>query len=425
MLGAINLVVLFYFTEYLGIAPGVAGALIFVSRLWDIGAAVAIGQWSDRARSRFGRRAPFMFAAGPVAAVAYVLLFAAPAGLDAMAIQAWALISLILFATGYSLFVVPYLAVPAEITTVAHERTTMMSWRVVAMTLASLNIAVLGPVLIERFGKGREGYFGMAIVQGTIVLIFMWLCAFIVARTPTLDTARAATGNSYAQLRTVLRNKPFRVFIAAKFFQLTAVASTGASILYLARYVLQQDEGFLIRFGAYQTIGTLLSIPAWAWLGRRYGKRNVYMASGLAYALVAFSWLASVGGEPGWITDVRLAVTGVITAGLLVMGFSLLPDTMEHNTRTTGEALEGTMSAVYSIVEKGTAAVGPLIAGVVLQWSGFVSAAGGKLPPAQSASAIASIVILAAILPGVCNLLGVWMLTRLSLGDAPEKIEQT
>jgi Na+/melibiose symporter-like transporter len=43
MLGAINLVVLFYFTEYLGIAPGIAGGLIFVSRLWDIGAAVVIG----------------------------------------------------------------------------------------------------------------------------------------------------------------------------------------------------------------------------------------------------------------------------------------------------------------------------------------------------------------------------------------------
>ena len=113
MLGAINLVVLFYFTEYLGIAPGIAGGLIFVSRLWDIGAAVVIGQWSDRTRSRYGRRAPFMFAAGPLAAVAYVALFAAPTTLDASLVQWWALVALILFATGYSLFVVPYLAVPA------------------------------------------------------------------------------------------------------------------------------------------------------------------------------------------------------------------------------------------------------------------------------------------------------------------------
>ena len=48
LLGAINLVVLFYFTEYLGIAPATAGVLIFVSRIWDIAAAVWIGQWSDR-----------------------------------------------------------------------------------------------------------------------------------------------------------------------------------------------------------------------------------------------------------------------------------------------------------------------------------------------------------------------------------------
>ena len=49
------------------------------------------------------------------------------------------------------------------------------------------------------------------------------------------------------------------------------------------------------------------------------------------------------------------------------MGFSLLPDIMAHHTRTTGVALEGTMAAVYNIVEKGTAAVGPLIGGLLLR----------------------------------------------------------
>ena len=58
---------------------------------------------------------------------------------------------------------------------------------------------------------------------------------------------------------------------------------------------------------------------------------------------------------------------GIGSAGLLVMGFSLLPDIMAHHTRTTGVALEGTMAAVYNIVEKGTAAVGPLIGGLLLR----------------------------------------------------------
>lgn len=76
------------------------------------------------------------------------------------------------------------------------------------------------------------------------------------------------------------------------------------------------------------------------------------------------------------------------------------------------------MSALYSVIEKGTAAVGPLLGGLLLQVSGFVSAAGKTLPPVQPESAITAILWLTAILPAIFNLLGVWMLTRLSLGDA-------
>jgi len=418
LLGAINLVVLFYFTEYLGIAPATAGVLIFVSRVWDIAAAVWIGQWSDRSRTRLGRRAPFLFAAGPVCALAYVMLFAAPLSLQGIALEAYVLAALILYATGYSLFVVPYLAVPAEITAVPHERTTMMSWRVVVMTFASLNVAVLGPLLINVFGKGREGYFGMAVVQALIVLAFMWLCAAVVARAPVISSTPSIAGSSLSQLRVVMANRPFRVFIGAKLLQLTAVASTSAALLYLARYVLKQDEGFLIRFGALQTLGTLASIPLWNWLGRRYGKRKTYMGAGLVYALIVLSWLTAAVGEPTWATDLRLLLIGVGSAGLLVMGFSLLPDTMAHNTRTTGLALEGTMSAVYSVVEKGTAALGPLLGGLVLQFSGFVSAAGGAMPPAQPRSAIVAIFLLTAVIPAICNVLGAWLLTRLVLEEA-------
>ena len=108
---------------------------------------------------------------------------------------------------------------------------------------------------------------------------------------------------------------------------------------------------------------------------------------------------------------------GIGSAGLLVMGFSLLPDIMAHHTRTTGVALEGTMAAVYNIVEKGTAAVGPLIGGLLLEASGFVSAAGGALPAAQPGSAITAIFLLAAIIPALFNVAGSLLLRRFRLAD--------
>ncbi len=330
------------------------------------------------------------------------------------------LVALLLYASGYSLFVVPYLAVPAEITAIPRQRTTMMAYRVIFMTLAALNVAVLGPTLISAFGRGREGYFGMAVVQGGIILLAMWLSALVVARAPVLNTAPASTDSSMEQIRSVLRHRPFRVYLLAKFLQLTAVAGTSASLLYLARYVLGRDESFLVRFGLLQTLGTLLSLPLWTWLGRRYGKRNAYIGAGFFYALIALSWLNAAGGEAGWITDARLLLIGVGSTGLLVLGFSLLPDIMAHHTRIRGVSLEGTMGALYSVVEKSTAAAGPLLGGLLLEASGFVSAAGKALPPAQPQSAIIAIVALSAVVPALFNVAGSLALLRFSLEEPPD-----
>ena len=417
MLGAMGILVLFFLTEYLGISPGIAGLLIFISRLWDIVASLLVGQWSDRTQSRWGRRVPFLVTGAPVAAAAYALLFLAPEGLSVVGLEAYILLALILYASGYTLFVVPYLTVPAEITEIPQQRTTMMSYRVVFMTVAGLNVAILGPVLIKAFGGGIAGYRGMGMVQGVIILTAMWGCAWVVARTPRIGRGTQPRTSLAAQMAIVLRNRPFLIFIGVKFFQLIAAATTTAALLYLARYVLDQDESFLIRFGVFQTAGTLLSLPAWSWLARRFGKRNTYMGAGFAYAMVALSWLLAYGGEPSWATDIRLFLIGLGSAGLLVMGFSLLPDTMEHNTRSSGVAQEGILAAIYSMVEKGTAAFGPLVAGLLLEASGFISAAGGDLPPEQPQSAIIAMFLLAAVIPAACNITGSLLLTRFHLTE--------
>jgi GPH family glycoside/pentoside/hexuronide:cation symporter len=403
-------------TEYLGIAPAIAGTLILLSRIWDIGASMVVGQWSDRTESRWGRRVPFLFYGAPVAALGYAVLFSTP-HLEGPWTEIFALVALIIYATGYSLFVVPYLTVPAEITAIPQQRTTMMSFRVVAMTVAGLNVGVLGPMLLNVFGGGYTGYVGMGWLQGALILAFMWLSTFLISRAPVIVQAETSRVGYVEQVRMVLAQKPFRVFIGVKLFQLFAASSTTAALLYLARYVLDQDESFLIRFTSLQMAGTLVSLPLWSWLAKRYGKRNTYMGAGFSYALIALSWLTTALGEPFWATDIRMFMVGVGSAGLLVVGFSILPDTMENNTRQTGLSQEGTMAAVYSMVEKGTAAGAPFLAGLVLQISGFISGAGSDLPPEQPQSAITAIFVLVALIPAACNVAGGLLLTRYTLDE--------
>jgi glycoside/pentoside/hexuronide:cation symporter, GPH family len=412
-----SLLVLFYLTEYVGLSPSLAGLLIFVSRLWDIFASLAIGQWSDRTQSRWGKRVPFLLAGAPLLALAYFMLFATPVSLSGLELYGYVLVALLLYSTGYTLFVVPYLTIPAEITTIAQQRTTMMSYRVAALTIASLIVAGLGPVLIQQFGGGRAGYAGMGAVLGLIILVAMTGCAAIMARVPVVVHAAPSSGSIISQLKIVLKNKPFKIFIGVKLCQLMATAAVGASLLYMARYILGEDESFLTRFTIFQIAGTLLSLPIWSWLSRRYGKRLTYMAAGYFYAIVALTWLMAMNGEVDWVTNIRMFMVGVAASGLLVMGFSLLPDTMEHNTKTSGVSQEGTLAALYSMVEKGTAAFGPLIAGLLLEASGFISGAGNALPPEQPQSALIVIILLASVFPALFNIAGSLLLIKFDLKE--------
>ena len=406
MLGAISLIVLFFATEYLGIAPALAGLLIFTSRIFDLIVSPLIGQWSDRTESSIGRRRPFLLAGAPVCALAFFALFAAPELLSGWALVAWVQAALLLWALGYSLFVVPYLAMPAEITGDPKQRTAMMSWRVVAQTLAGLVIAVLAPAMIANFGGGRSGYAAMGAIVGALILVAMW--GSVAATWRVRDYGGRLDAIALRdQLRAIGNNRPYLVYLAVKLCQLLAAATVGSGLLYVARYILGQDESFLVRFGVLQLVGTLLTVPVWGWLCGRLGKRNTYMGAGFLYALISISWLFASASEPALITNIRLFAVGVGATGLLVAGLSILPDTMEYGRRQSGASLEGTLSAFYAMVEKGAAALGPLLAGLLLEVMGFVTPTpGAETFPEQSDTALLAIYILVGALPAAANILG-------------------
>ena len=262
----------------------------------------------------------------------------------------------------------------------------------------------------------------MGAVHAVFITTSMSLCAIVVARTPITTRSTPIRGGFIGQLKIALKNKPFKIFIATKFCQLMSTATVGVSLLYLARYIIGEGEEFLVRFVLYQTAGTLLSIPLWNWAGKYYGKRLCYMSAGYFYAIIAFSWIITALGEPTWVTNGRIFLIGIALSGLLVMGFSLLPDTMEYNTKTSGVSQEGILAAIYSMVEKGTAAFGPLIAGLVLDASGFISSAGSDLPPVQPNTAIIAILLLSSVFPAIFNIIGSLLLLRFNIQENAQSL---
>jgi GPH family glycoside/pentoside/hexuronide:cation symporter len=408
-----SLLLLFFMTSVLGLAPALAGSLLFGAKLIDAIAAPVLGGVSDSWKGAMGRRAPFLLAGAFVSGLGVAMVFNPPAAFDTM-LPVWIMMSLIVIALGYTLFNVPYMAMPAEMTDMPAERTSIMSWRITFVSIGGL-ITGMVPQLVTRLGGGRTGYGIVGFILAGVVIAAM-LSTFAAARRTRQVTGGAQAGG-FKRYQVVLQNRPFMLIIAAKVCQLVGLASLTASILFLMKNVLLQPESTVGLYVTAATIATISTMPVWVWLGKRFSKRNLYMAACLLFACLTSSWLLAGANEPLPLILLRGFCSGTFSGGLLLMGQSLLPDAIDADCKRSGIRREGVYAGAYSFVEKASMAFGPLLIGLILQAFHFKPSLGKAV--AQPAEALTGIYIGVAIVPALLYAISVIPLLYFRL-DADE-----
>ncbi len=413
ILSTSSLLVLFFMSTVLGVDPGLAGAAMLVAKLFDMALNPIVGSLSDHTRSRWGRRRPYLLAGGVISAVALVTLFNLPVFATQWLTLTATIAVLMLLATGYTLFNVPYLSMAAEMTENFHERTVLMSYRVFFVSLATIASTVLAPAIIEAAGGGRAGFAAMSWMVGGVCLAAIIAC--FVGTAPARFTQPTTVRVGFLrQARLVLANQPFRVFIGAKFLQMIGLSASTVALPFLITIALDRGGYGLAAFGLAGTVGTICSMPVWVRLSGRFGKRNVYIAAIVVFAIAKLSWVFATPHEAYAVFVLRALLTGLSAGGIMLLGTSLLPDCAEYDYRLTGMRREGLYSGFYSFAEKTAFAIGPLATGAVLQASGFVKSVGGAVA-AQPDSAITAIYIAAAVVPAVAPLLSIGFLIHYRL----------
>ena len=101
------------------------------------------------------------------------------------------------------------------------------------------------------------------------------------------------------------------------------------------------------------------------------GKKNGYYLASLSWGLGALSWILASSGESDLGIILRGCFLGFGAGGLLLVGQSMLPDTMQYDKKTTGQNREGILAGVYTTVEKLSFAIGPSILGIMLGMVGY------------------------------------------------------
>jgi GPH family glycoside/pentoside/hexuronide:cation symporter len=408
-----------YLISAVGIAPAVAGSLVFISKIYDGITDPVMGVISDRTTSRWGRRRPYLLLGGILAALSVIGLFSVHT-VSFVSTQAWVLIMLLLAATAYTVFNVPYMSMPAEMVQDPYERSKLMSFRVAWIAVGTFVGIALAPRLVayarDTMGVPEtEAFSLMSLITAAIILLASLGCFF--STRGALATERTRVSIPFTeQARTALANRPFLILLGIKYLGLYALSATVATNIFFVRQVMQQSEAIMLWYGLAYMVGTLTAIAPWVLVSRRLSKaKTLALSAGLA-AVVNLTWLLSGPEEPLALYMLRGFVLAMTNGGMLLMGQSLLPDVMEYDYRKTGLRREGLYAGLYSFVEKLAFASAPLTLGLLLSSMGFIP--GLPRTAAQPESALLAITLAMAVIPAVTNTLKVVLALRFRLPEA-------
>jgi GPH family glycoside/pentoside/hexuronide:cation symporter len=404
-----GLLLLPYLTDTLGVTAAVAGVVVFAPKAWDVLLNPVAGRVSDRHVSPAGPRRPFLLRGGTALAVCFALLFAGPPLGSTAAETSYVVVLFVACATAYAFFQVPFVAMPAELTTSPEERTRLMTWRVALLALTILVSGASAPAIRDAFG-GHAGYRAMGLFVALLILLGT-VGAYVGTRPAPVGAVTAAGGSLGAQLRVVAAVHDFRVLLTTFVLQALATGAMLAGVDYVAREVLGGGAASTYLFVCFVGPALLLT-PAWAAVGTRVGKRTGYVAASLCLAAGA-ALLVTASHVSAPAVYAATALVGVGYAGAQVFPLSMLADVAAVDAAATGQNRAGVFTGVWTAGETLGLALGPGAFALALAAGGYVSSTG--VHAAQPDSARTAIVLGFSLLPAALTLLSLAWLTRYTL----------
>lgn len=380
-----------------------------------------VGSWSDRTRSRLGRRHPFMFAAILPVALTLFALFNPPTALPAWATLAWLAVVNILLQQALTAFHTPHLALGGELTADYIERTRVMSYNTFFLwagdTFCWLTTFGLFFAATARYPNGAldaSRYPLFSTVTALLVGAILFVSAFFTrSRIPWLP--RPAPGvtrfspRAFADdLRQALSNRNYVLLLVSMFFLSLMQGVRGGLWIYTATFYWRlgnaQITWFALGSFASYSCGSLIV----AWLHKRCDKRWTGAAAVAVYSAgpavpLALGWFGLLGAGTPHILVILVAFSLLQHLPYSLMTttmYSALADIADENQLRFGERQEGVLFSTQTFFARIDQAVGAALAGWVLTLVAFPPNA---VPGRVAAPVLAGVAIayIASTLPGL------------------------
>ena len=353
-----------------------------------------MGFVSDSARTRWGRRRPFLIVSAVPAALAFYFLWAPPATLGTVGLFAYFTATYLLLFVFWTIGTIPYHSWGAEISLDYHERTRLVAVR----ELFSVTGIVLGtmgpPIALHFYPQPRAAFANMAVVFGVLGSIAILVPALGIRE--RAEFQGRAPLPPWEGLQLTMRNRSFRTLLATYFCTSVAGAVPAPLIPYMAEYVLQTPQLLPAYILVYLLVG-IISLPLWVRISHTLGKKDTWSLS-LVIAVLVSSAMFFLGPGRSRLFFVLLACGGVSLGGSLALPASMQADVIDQDELETGKRREGAYFGLWALVTKAAAAITLFIALQILAWVGYVPNL------TQSPQVVLAMRLLYSVFPGLCYL---------------------
>jgi GPH family glycoside/pentoside/hexuronide:cation symporter len=393
---------LYFLTDVAGLRPDYAGWSVGLSRVWDAVNDPLFGLFSDRIRTRWGRRRVLLLFGALPLGLSFTLMWIVPP-LGQLGLAIYYALAFILFDTIFTMVHVGYNALTPEMTPDYDERSSLNGYRMVFSISGTLGAIILATVLGWYIADPRILFAVIGLILG-LISVFPPLIVFGVARERPVDELPQPLPVREA-LKETLANGPFRLVMGLYLLSWTTASILAAVLVYFATYYLRVPEQanyfVLVAQGS-----AILFIPLTVWLARRLDKRRAFILGSASWIVVLLG-IYAIG--PGQVSLAYLlaflAGAGIATA--YVIPWAMVPDIIEYDQVRTGQRREGSYYAFASFFQKLATGVAIWAMGQALALTGYINPTAAEPWPVQPPEAVEAVRTFVGPVPAVLLVLAI------------------
>jgi len=405
-----------FYTAAAGLPAWMAGLVLMLARLWDAINDPVVGWLSDKTRSPWGPRLPWILWSAIPLGIAMAMMWWLPPGSLWVKFGIFLAISVVANSL-YTCVNLPYSALAAELTTDTGLRTRLNTARFTGSIIAGLVGIVLGGLLLQNH-QDPGSYFKVGVLSGSIIAVFTLVCAWGIAPAArNCQRPNGQQGSTRRMLRRVRENGRFIKVLGLYLMLWCALQIMQTAALIYLPVVMRLPESWSNWILLPFQISTLVGLQIWNRFSHRYGRiqalhrGTALWIGGCLLAMLLIPLDPALSPVGSWMNGLRLValLVAILVVGLgastaYLIPWALLPDAIDADP----EKPAGLYSAWMVFTQKICISLALFFFGNLMSLSGYVAARGIVQPD----TALIAIRLCMGLIPATLVVLGLIVMRR-------------